>query len=113
MSDLVVSNFKTAENPDYVFKRRDYFRFRDLSDKERNEAIAFDPRFGHMICTCSQVTEGEIVNSIRRPLGASYRGRRQAPHRHLLRQLSGSYCMNRILKILAKELDKKPEEIPQ
>lgn len=111
VSDLVVSNFKTAENPDYVFKRRDYFRFRDLSDKERNEAIAFDPRFGHMICTCSQVTEGEIVNSIRRPLGARTVEGVKRRTGISFGSCQGSYCMNRILKILAKELDKKPEEI--
>lgn len=111
VTDLVVSNFQAAENPDFVFKRRDYFRFRDLSDQQRNQAIAFDPRFGHMICTCSQVTEGEIVNAIRRPLGARTVEGIKRRTGISFGSCQGSYCMNRILKILAKELDRKPEEI--
>lgn len=111
VTDLVVKNFQAGENPDFVFKRRDYFRFRDLSDKERNQAIAFDSRFGHMICTCSEVTEGEIVNAIRRPMGArSIEGVKRRTGISF-GSCQGSYCLNRILKILAKELDKKPEDI--
>lgn len=111
VAELVVSNFKAAENPDFFFKRRDYFRFRDLSDEKRNEAIAFDPRFGHMICTCSQVTEGEIVNAIRRPMGARTVEGIKRRTGIAFGSCQGSYCMTRVLKILAKELDKRPEEI--
>lgn len=111
VTELVVRNFKAMENPDFVFKRRDYFRFRDLTDDQRNEAIRFDPRFGHMICTCSQVTEGEIVNSIRRPMGARTIEGIKRRTGISFGSCQGSWCMERILRILAKELDKKPEEI--
>lgn len=111
VTDLVVKNFQAVENPDFIFKRRDYFRFRDLSDSERNQAIAFDSRFGHMICTCSEVTEGEIVNAIRRPMGARTIEGVKRRTGIAFGSCQGSYCMNRILKILSKELDKKPEEI--
>lgn len=111
ITQLVVSKFKAGENPDYVFKRRDYFRFRDMDDAQRNDAIRLDPRFGNMICTCSNVTEGEIVNAIRRPLGARTIEGVKRRTGIVFGSCQGSYCMNRILKILAKELDKKPEEI--
>lgn len=111
ITDLVVANFKAGRNPDFVFKRREYFHFRELSDEERNEAIQFDPRFGHMICTCAKVTEGEIVNAIRRPLGARTIEGVKRRTGIAFGSCQGSYCMDKILKILAKELDKKPEEI--
>lgn len=111
ITDLVVSKFKAAENPDFIFRRRDYFRFRDMDDTQRNEAIKFDPRFGNMICTCSKVTEGEIVNAIRRPLGARTIEGVKRRTGIVFGSCQGSYCMNRILKILAKELDKRPEDI--
>lgn len=108
---LVASKFKAGENPDYIFKRREYLRFRDMTDTQRNEAITFDPRFGNMVCTCSNVTEGEIVNAIRRPLGARTIEGVKRRTGIIFGSCQGSYCMNPILKILAKELDKKPEEI--
>lgn len=111
ITDLVVSKFKAAENPDFVFKRREYFRFRDMTDAELNKAVKFDPRFGHMVCTCSEVTEGEIVNAIRRPLGARTIEGVKRRTGIVFGSCQGSYCMTRILKILAIELDKKPEEI--
>lgn len=111
ITQLVASKFKAGENPDYIFKRRDYFRFRDMTDSELNQAIEFDPRFGNMVCTCSSVTEGEIVNAIRRPLGARTIEGVKRRTGIVFGSCQGAYCMNRILKILAKELDKKPEEI--
>lgn len=115
VSQLVVSKFKATENKDFIFKRRDYFRFRDLNDGEKreaiNEAIKFDERFGRIICTCSKVTEGEIVNAIRRPLGArTVEGVRRRTG-IVFGSCQGSYCMNKVIKILSMELDKKPEEI--
>ncbi|PKK39876.1 Glycerol-3-phosphate dehydrogenase [Clostridiaceae bacterium JG1575] len=111
VTHLVASNFKVRKNPDYLFKRRDSFRFRDLSDQERNELIAVDPRFGKMICTCSEVTEGEIVNAIRRPLGARTIEGVKRRTGIVFGSCQGAYCINAVLKILANELDKRPEDI--
>lgn len=111
IGDLVVANFKAVKNPDVVTKRRSYFRFKDMTDEERNEAIQLDPRFGKMICTCSQVTEGEIVNTIRRPLGARTVEGVKRRTGIVFGSCQGAYCMTPVLKILAREMDKKPEEI--
>lgn len=111
ITQLVASKFKAGENPDYTFKRRDYFRFRDMTDAELNQAIKFDPRFGNMVCTCSNVTEGEIVNAIRRPLGARTIEGVKRRTGIVFGSCQGAYCMNQILKILAKELDNRPEDI--
>ncbi len=115
VGELVVSKFKAGVNRDFIFKRRDYYRFRDLYEEgktdEINEAVKFDERFGKIVCLCSKVTEGEIVNAIRRPLGArTVEGVRRRTG-IVFGSCQGSYCMNKVLKILSKELDKKPEEI--
>lgn len=111
IAQLVVANFQASKNPYVVEKRRSYFRLKDMSNEERNEAIAYDPRFGKIICTCSMVTEGEIVNAIRRPLGARTVEGVKRRTGIVFGSCQGAYCMMSILKILAKELDVKPEEI--
>lgn len=111
VEELVVSKFKATKNRDYIFKRRQYYNFREMSNEERNQAIKFDERYGKMICPCSLVTEGEIVNAIRRPLGArTIEGVRRRTG-IVFGSCQGAYCLNAILKILSRELGKKPEEI--
>jgi len=41
-------------------------RFASLSPEERESLIARDPRYGRIVCRCENVTEGEIVEAIRR-----------------------------------------------
>lgn len=111
VTDLVVRRFKATENRDYIFRRRDYFNFREMNEEERNQAIKMDSRYGNMICTCAQVTEGEIVDAIRRPLGARTVEGVKRRTGIVFGSCQGSYCLSSILNILSKELDNKPEEI--
>ena len=46
-------------------------RMADLSIEEKNKLIKENPSYGKMVCKCEFVTEGEIIDSIKRPLGAT------------------------------------------
>lgn len=96
---------------DYIDKRREVYRLKELSMEERNEVISVDKRYGNIICVCNNISEGEIVDSIRRPLGArTVEGvkRRTGIGRG---NCNGSYCDIKIIKILAREMDKNILEI--
>ncbi|MCD6518601.1 MAG: NAD(P)/FAD-dependent oxidoreductase, partial [Anaerolineae bacterium] len=58
------------ERPDYNPIRKGIPRFAQLSPQERQALIAQDPRFGHIVCRCEMVTEGEIVAACHRPIPA-------------------------------------------
>jgi glycerol-3-phosphate dehydrogenase len=77
-------------------------RFRDLSDSERNKLIAQDPRYGHVVCRCETVTEGEIVEAIKRGArtvtGVKYMTRAG------MGRCQGGFCGPRVVGILAREL---------
>lgn len=108
---MVLKHFKAKYNSDYESKRRKYYRFREMDDEERNEIISIDPKYGKMICLCSNVTEGEIVDSIRRPMGArTVEGVRRRTG-IVFGRCQGSYCLTKIISILARELHKSPLEI--
>jgi len=108
---MVLKHFKAKPNSDYESKRRKYYRFREMEDEERNEIISIDPKYGKMICLCSNVTEGEIVDSIRRPMGArTVEGVRRRTG-IVFGRCQGSYCLTKIIGILARELHKSPLEI--
>lgn len=111
VSETIVEDLKCGENKSFVDKRREFYRFRDLSMEERNELIKLDKRYGKIICICNQITEGEIVDSIRRPLGARTVEGIKRRTDATFGNCNGAYCIGSIICILARELDKKPTEI--
>lgn len=109
--ETAISNLKCVLKKDYIDKRRDFYRFRDMNNEQRNKLIKIDKRYGRIICTCNMVSEGEIVDAIRRPLGArtieGIRRRTGAASGNC----QGAYCLDRITEILANETNKKMTEI--
>ena len=64
-----------------------------------------------MICLCNSVTEGEIVDSIRRPLGArTVKGVKRRTGAGF-GSCHGAYCNEKIVSILARELGKNVTDI--
>lgn len=70
--------------------------------------LAQDPAYGNVICRCETVTEGEIVNAIRRPLGArSLDGIKRRTRAGMGRCQSG-FCAPKVMEILERELSADP-----
>jgi glycerol-3-phosphate dehydrogenase len=103
------------ENPE--LKARDDFDpyrdripcFSDMSIEEKREIIKKDSRYSHVICRCETVTEGEIVEAIKRGArtidGVKYRVRAGMGRCH------GGFCGPRVAGILARELKVPMEKI--
>ena len=75
-----------------------------LTREERAELIQREPAYGNIICRCEMITEGEILDAIRRPLGArSLDGVKRRTRAGMGRCQSG-FCSPRTMEILAREL---------
>ena len=75
-----------------------------LTKEERAELIRREPAYGNIICRCEMITEGEIIDAIRRPLGAkSLDGVKRRTRAGMGRCQSG-FCSPRTMEILAREL---------
>jgi thioredoxin reductase/bacterioferritin-associated ferredoxin len=99
-------NMNITKKRDYIDKKRDVYVFRNMSKEQRNKIIALDKRYGNIICNCNNISEGEIVDSIRRPLGARTVEGVKRRTGIGLGSCNGSYCNMKIIKILAREMDK-------
>jgi glycerol-3-phosphate dehydrogenase len=64
--------------------------------------IARDPTWGHVVCRCEHVTEGEILEAIRR--GATTLDGIKFRTRAGMGRCQGGFCTPHIIKILAREL---------
>lgn len=109
--ESVVSKMKCKLKKDFNDKRREYYKFRELSDEERKRIIELDKKYGKIICGCEKVTEGEIVDAIRRPLGARTVEGVKRRTGAAFGNCQGAHCLNKVVSILARETNKKMTEI--
>jgi L-2-hydroxyglutarate oxidase LhgO len=109
--ETIVNNMNCQLKKDFNDRRREVYKFRNLSDEERNNIIEVDERYGRMVCLCQQITEGEIVDCIRRPLGARTVEGVKRRTGVTLGRCKGAYCISRIISILARETNKQLTEI--
>ena len=104
-------NMNITKKKDHIDKKRDVYIFRNMSKEQRNDIISLDNRYGKIVCSCNNISEGEIVDCIRRPLGARTVEGVKRRTGVGLGNCNGSYCNIKIIKILARELDKSPLSI--
>lgn len=84
--------------------KREQVRFKELTSEEKNRLIQRDPLYGRVICRCETITEGEIVDAIRRPLGATTIDGVKRRCGAGLGRCQGGFCGPRVHEILAREL---------
>ncbi|MBU3114662.1 NAD(P)/FAD-dependent oxidoreductase [Clostridium lacusfryxellense] len=109
--ESIVSKMKCTLKKDFNDKRREYYKFRELSDEERKRIIKLDSKYGKIICGCEKVTEGEIVDAIRRPLGARTVEGVKRRTGAAFGNCQGAHCLNKIVSILARETNKEMTKI--
>ena len=109
--ESVVSKMQCKLKKDFTDKRRESYKFREMSDQERKSIIKLDKKYGKIICACEKVTEGEIVDAIRRPLGARTVEGVKRRTGAAFGNCQGANCLNKIVSILARETNKKMTEI--
>ena len=86
-------------------------RFRDMNDREKEELIKSNPKYGNIICRCETVTEGEIVECIRRPAGARNLDAVKRRTRAGMGRCQGGFCTPRLVAILSRELGIPAEQV--
>ena len=91
--------------------RRKPVVFTELSFREKNKLVKRDPRYGRVICRCETITEGEIVDSIHRNVGATTIAGVKKRCRPGMGRCQGGFCGPRVQEILARELGISLEEV--
>ena len=111
VSGLVEELLHPQINADFNPYRKAIPKFREMNTQERNAAIARNPQYGRVVCRCETVTEGEVVASVRRPLGARSLDMVKRRTRAGMGRCQGGFCSPAILEILSRELGADPTAI--
>ena len=83
----------------------------EMSEEERDNKIKEDERYGHIVCRCESISEGEIVEAIHRNTPAVTVGAIKRRLRPGMGRCQGGFCEPLIMAILARELNKDLSEI--
>ena len=99
------------ENEEFNPIRRKVYRLKEMSLEDKNKLISENPQFGHIVCRCEKISEGEIVDCIHRNCGATTVKGVKKRCRPGFGKCQGAMCEASVIKILARELKKDESEI--
>lgn len=93
----------TTKRSDFIEERKGIPAFGTADVKKKLELIKENPLYGQIICRCETVTEAEIVQAVRSPLGAlDLDGIKRRTRAGMGRCQSG-FCSPRVTEILSRE----------
>ena len=102
LAELVAKKLHAEANDDFIATRRGITPLRELSLEERRAIIEKDSAYGQIICRCEQISEGEIIEAIRRGARSLDGVKRRV--RAGMGRCQGGFCAPRVMEILAREL---------
>lgn len=100
---LKESGLEMKENPSFEPTVKPIPRFREMSLAEKAKIVKENPSYGRIICRCETVTEGEIVEAVRRPLGPRTIDGVKRRCRAGLGRCQGGFCSPRVGEIISRE----------
>lgn len=111
VAGILKEKLQPEEKELFISKRKGILNPDTLSMDKRNQLIKEQPAYGTIVCRCEMITEGEIVDAIRRPLGArSLDGVKRRTRAGMGRCQSG-FCSPKVMEILSRELGTSMEDV--
>jgi len=105
LGGLIAEKYGFEKNPEFNGKRKGIVRPKDLTTEEYNKLIKEKPAYGTIICRCESITEGEIIDSIRRPLGAKSLDGVKRRTRAGMGRCQAGFCSPKTMEVIARELN--------
>lgn len=111
VSLLVKEKLNLATKKDWNPRIRPHYSLAKLGKDKYNELIKKNPTYGRLICRCEKVSEGQIVDAIKRNCGATTIKGIKKRVRPGFGKCQGTFCEEFVLNILARELKLPLSEI--
>lgn len=111
VADLLRDLNHLSKKENFISKRKGILDPSTLTMEERNELIQKNNTYGNIICRCEMISEGEIIDAIRRPLGARSLDGIKRRVRAGSGRCQAGFCTPRTLELMVRELGIPMEEI--
>jgi glycerol-3-phosphate dehydrogenase len=111
VKDMVEETLSLKEKTSFIAEREGLTGFfHELPPEEKADLIAENPDYGEIICRCEQITKKEILDAIQNPLGNRTINGIKYRARAMMGRCQGGFCLPRIVQILEKEFDYRPDD---
>jgi len=104
LAEIIVREQNLNEKETFVSAPVRKKPFYEMTAEERAEAVRENPLYGNLVCRCELVTEAEIREAIRRPVGARSVDGVKRRTRSGMGRCQGGFCSPRVAELLAEEL---------
>ena len=104
LADSIAAKLGLAEKPDFIATRKGFPEVAKLPPAERAKLIAERPEYGTIVCRCENISEGEIIDAIRRTPGARSLDGIKRRVRQGMGRCQAGFCTPKTMEILAREL---------
>jgi glycerol-3-phosphate dehydrogenase len=104
VAEEVAAHLSLSRRSDFQVQRTGIKHYKALSFEEQKALAAEKPAYGNVICRCEQITEGEILDAIHRPVGAKSLDGVKRRVRAGMGRCQGGFCSPRVMEILSREL---------
>lgn len=111
VAEMVRKRVPAPEKKDFAAKREGIPSVALADRKERQALVEKNPAYANVICRCELVTEGEILDAIHRPLGATTLDGIKRRTRAGMGRCQSGFCAPKTVEILARELGRDMGEI--
>lgn len=111
LAEMIAAAAEVKKKEEFTAVRKGIPHLDAMEKEERAKLIKERPDYGIIICRCENVSEGEIVDAIRRPLGAKSLDGIKRRVRQGMGRCQAGFCTPRTMEILARELRISMEQI--
>ncbi len=107
----IAERLALKEKANFISRRKGFIKLASLPLNQRKDLIKQNPSYGVIVCRCEEISEGEILDSIRRPLGATTLDGVKRRVRAGMGRCQAGFCLPRTMEILSQELKVPMEKI--
>ena len=111
MAQIIKELSNAKEKTDFIAARKGILDPKTLDQEAHAALIQQQPAYGTIVCRCELVSEGEIIDAIRRPLGAKSLDGVKRRTRAGMGRCQAGFCSPRTMELLARERNLPLSEI--
>ena len=111
VAELIQEKSPAPEKRDFTAVRKGIPCMANCTPEERKKLVAENPLYANVVCRCELVTEGEIMDAIHRPLGATTLDGIKRRVRAGMGRCQAGFCTPKQMDILARETGRDLQDI--
>lgn len=109
--ETILSKKRVFIKKEQIIRRKPYTDLKKMSKSKRDALVKKDPTFANIICRCEQISEGEILEAIHSPLGATTVKGIKKRCRPGMGRCQGGFCEPLVVNLIAREKGISPLDV--